>query len=139
MAAKPPAFIPILTDIIGNRDDDTDGDADDALSPLATEAMLVAAPPEAAAGCAPTADPAPDARLEGDAPALSGDEAQTLIVELQTRIAAGAYALTDEILRSALAEMEAKLYRKISGRLRQELPDLIDTLLREQLERDRDA
>jgi hypothetical protein len=106
MAAKQPAFIPILTDAIGNRHDDVD------------------------------AVPSP---LETDAPAPAGSDAETLIVELQTRIAAGAYELTDEILRSALADMQAKLYRQISSRLRQELPELIDTLLREQLERDRDA
>lgn len=58
---------------------------------------------------------------------------ESLIAELQTQIAAGAFALTDDIMRTAFAEMEAAVFEQISGRLRRELPELIDALLRERL------
>jgi len=114
MAAKQPASIPILTDAIPERI----GGDDSPLSPLATEAVLGAA--------------------DSGTQESSAADAETLIVELQTRIAADAYELTDEIVREALAEIEARLHRQISSRLRRELPELIDSLLRERLELDRE-
>jgi len=62
-------------------------------------------------------------------------EVETLIAELQTLIASRAFALTDEIMRTAFAEMEASIFQQISSRLRQELPELIDSIIREQLEK----
>jgi hypothetical protein len=73
-----------------------------------------------------------------DAPASVAGERDALIAELQTHIAAGAFALTDEIIRSAFAEMEASIYERIAGRLRRELPEMIDRLLREHLDEDAD-
>jgi hypothetical protein len=58
----------------------------------------------------------------------------SLIAELQTQLAANAYALTEQVLHSAFAEMEATLFEQISKRLRQELPELIDRILREHLD-----
>ena len=58
---------------------------------------------------------------------------EALIAELQTQLASRTFALTDEIMRRAFAEMEASLFMEISGRLRRELPDMIDSLLRERL------
>jgi hypothetical protein len=66
---------------------------------------------------------------------VAGDR-ETLIAELQTQIASGAFALTDEIMRTAFAEMEANIFEKISGQLRRELPEMIDRLLRERLAED---
>ena len=66
-------------------------------------------------------------------------QAETLIAELQTRLASGTFALTEELMKSAFAEMEATLYEQISARLRRELPELIDTILREHLARDDEA
>lgn len=63
---------------------------------------------------------------------------ESLIAELQTQIAADAFALTDDILRKAFAEMEASIFEEISGRLRRDLPETIDRLLRERLGGDRD-
>ena len=65
-------------------------------------------------------------------------DSESLIAELQTQIAASTFALTDEIMRTAFAEMEATVFEKISGRLRQELPEMIDALLRERFEQDID-
>ena len=65
-------------------------------------------------------------------------DTEALIAELQTRLAAAAFVLSEDILRSTFAEMEAKLFAEISGRLRRELPELIDSLLREHLERNPD-
>lgn len=67
-----------------------------------------------------------------------GDEAthpdrQILIAELQTEIASATFVLADKILRSAFAEMEASIFAQITGRLRRELPEMIDELLRERL------
>jgi hypothetical protein len=58
----------------------------------------------------------------------------TLIAELQTKLASRTYSLADELLRSAFASMEATLFEQISARLRAELPELIDATLREHLE-----
>jgi hypothetical protein len=58
---------------------------------------------------------------------------ETVIAELQTRIASSTYALTDELMRTAFAELEANVFRQISSRLRQQLPELIDSVIREHL------
>lgn len=60
----------------------------------------------------------------------------SLIAELQTQLASNAYALTEQLLHNAFAEMEATLFAQISARLRQELPELIDRILREHLGED---
>ena len=87
----------------------------------------------------------PDARIPVLTEVVAGDEAdtrpldvETLVAELQTRLAADTFALTDEILRSAFAEMEASLYEQISARLREALPELIDSVLREHLDAAKD-
>jgi len=64
-------------------------------------------------------------------------ERDALVAELQTKIAARTFALTDEVLREAFAEMEASLYERISAQLRRELPEIIDAALREHLGEDR--
>jgi hypothetical protein len=56
-----------------------------------------------------------------------------LIAELQTQLASSAYALTAEVLHAAFAEMEATLFEQVSARLRRELPELVDRILREHL------
>jgi hypothetical protein len=62
------------------------------------------------------------------------NDREMTIAELQTQIAAAMFALTDEIMRKTFAEMEATIFQQISGRLRRELPELIDALLREHLD-----
>lgn len=90
----------------------------------------------------------PDARIPiltdvvavaGDPPEAPAPDVETLVAELQTRLAADTFALTEEILRTAFAEMEASLYEQISARLRQALPELIDSVLREHLDADAQA
>jgi len=56
-----------------------------------------------------------------------------LVAELQTKLASRAFALTEQLLRSALSGMEATLLEQITAKLRRELPELIDTTLREHL------
>jgi hypothetical protein len=56
---------------------------------------------------------------------------EAVIAELQTRLAAKTFALADELMQTAFADMEAKIREQISARLRRELPELIDSLLRE--------
>lgn len=51
--------------------------------------------------------------------------------ELQARIAAEGYALMERLLHESLREMEANLFADVIGRLRTELPDLIDDVLQE--------
>lgn len=67
----------------------------------------------------------------------AGQEREALIAELQTQLSASAFALTESIMRNAFAEMEASIFEQITGRLRRELPEMIDTLLRERLDRRR--
>jgi hypothetical protein len=58
---------------------------------------------------------------------------ETLIAELQTRLSASAFALTEQLLHAAFSQMEAKLSKQVLSRLRQDLPELVDTILREHL------
>ena len=58
------------------------------------------------------------------------DDMETLIAELQTELAASTFALTEHLLQNALTEMEAALFEQVSARLRQELPELMDGVLR---------
>jgi hypothetical protein len=51
--------------------------------------------------------------------------------ELQTRIATEGYALMERLLHESLREMEANLFADVIGRLRTELPSLIDDVLQE--------
>jgi len=64
---------------------------------------------------------------------LLASQREALIAELQTQLAANTFTLTDEIMRKAFAEMEASIFTQISGRLRRELPEMVDALLREHL------
>ena len=65
-------------------------------------------------------------------PALTESE----LAELQTRIAAGSFLLVERLLHNAFKEMEAALFDEVVTRLRNELPDLIDQVLREHFEKD---
>ena len=66
-------------------------------------------------------------------------DVEALIAELQTTLAARTFALTDELLRSAFSEMEATLFEQVSNKLRQELPELIDSVLRQHLDAEDDG
>lgn len=65
-------------------------------------------------------------------PALTEPE----LAELQTRIATGSFILVERLLHNACKEMEATLFDEVVTRLRNELPDLIDQVLREHFEKD---
>jgi len=56
---------------------------------------------------------------------------ETLLAELQTKLASRTFELADDLIRSAFAQMEAALFEQISSRLRSQLPDLIDATPRE--------
>lgn len=58
------------------------------------------------------------------------------LADLQTRIAAGSFALVERLLHNAFKEMEATLFDEVVTRLRNELPDLIDQVLRERFQDD---
>jgi hypothetical protein len=69
-----------------------------------------------------------------NAASIDGHDLEVLLASVQTKLASRAFALTDELLRSAFAEMEATLFAQISGELRRQLPELIDATLREHFE-----
>jgi len=71
---------------------------------------------------------------QGEPPGNMPTDIETLIAELQTSLAASTYALTEQLLHSTFAEMEATLFQQISNKLRQELPELIDSVLRQHLD-----
>jgi hypothetical protein len=127
MAANQPPNIPILTDVIAQA-----REPDQPISAADADALLDERGSEPAAAGGPPKDEA-----AGIAAARRDNEA--LIAELQTRLASATFALTEELMRAAFSEMEAKLYRQISARLRRELPELVDSLLREHLDVDRDV
>jgi hypothetical protein len=68
------------------------------------------------------------------AASLPSAELEALLAEVQTKLASRTFKLADELLRSAFAEMEAALFEHISGKLRRQLPELIDATLREHFE-----
>ncbi len=59
------------------------------------------------------------------------DVSEVQLAELQTRIAAGVHKLADELLQSVFQEMEAALFEQVSNRLRRELPEIVDRILRD--------
>ena len=71
--------------------------------------------------------------LEDDESPSYPTRIDALVAELQTRIASETFALAEDLMRSAFAEMEAHVFEQISRRLREKLPDLIDSILREHL------
>jgi len=71
-------------------------------------------------------EPRPD--TESDQPSFDGE---LLIAELQTKLSVSAFDLTEQLLLSAISEMESTLREQVLIRLRQELPELIDPVLRE--------
>jgi hypothetical protein len=71
--------------------------------------------------------------LEDDEPAEYPTAAESLVAELQTRLAAETFALAEDLMRNAFAEMEAHVFEQISRRLRERLPEMIDSILREHL------
>lgn len=75
----------------------------------------------------------PESEAQADLAGTTIPDLETVIAELQTRIASSTYALTDELMRTAFAELEANVFRQISSRLRQQLPELIDSVIREHL------
>ena len=77
-----------------------------------------------------------DTASVGEAAAAASLDHASLIAELQTQLASSAFALTEQLLHNAFAEMEATLFAQISARLREELPELIDRILREHLDED---
>jgi hypothetical protein len=68
------------------------------------------------------------------AASLPSAELDALLAEVQTKLASRTFKLADDLLRSAFAEMEAALFEHISGKLRRQLPELIDATLREHFE-----
>jgi hypothetical protein len=68
------------------------------------------------------------------AASLPSAELDALLAEVQTKLASRTFKLADELLRSAFAEMEAALFEHICGKLRRQLPELIDATLREHFE-----
>jgi DNA polymerase-3 subunit chi len=65
---------------------------------------------------------------------LPNNELDALLAEVQTKLASRTYKLADELLRTTFAELEATLFEQISGKLRRQLPELIDATLREHFE-----
>ena len=73
---------------------------------------------------------------EAGQPTVSEEDIENLIAELQTNLASQAFSLTERLLHNAFSEMEATLFEQVSKRLRQELPELIDSVLRRHLHPD---
>lgn len=69
----------------------------------------------------------------------SSNDMEMLVAEIQTKLASRTFALTDELLRTAFAQMEATLFEQIASRLRRQLPELIDATLREHLDTHNDG
>lgn len=100
-------------------------------------AEAIAEPPRESA--APSAEPAVGG-ADASVWRIEIDELETIVAELQTRLASHTYELTDELMRTAFADFEARVFRQISTQLRELLPELIDSVVREHLlERGRDS
>lgn len=72
----------------------------------------------------------------GEPPESTGRRLDQLrLAELRGEIVSCAQALAAEIARDASRDVEAALLGRLSARLQEELPELIDTILRERLNR----
>lgn len=90
--------------------------------PVLTSAVAVA--PGKAAEPAPTeAVAAPTKRATG-----LDDEA---ILALRSRLALMTRDLTERLLEESLSELETALFEKVSSRLREQLPDMLEQALRD--------
>jgi hypothetical protein len=58
-------------------------------------------------------------------------ELESFLAEVQTKLASRTFSLADALLRSAFVELEATLFKEVSAKLRERLPELIDATLRE--------
>ena len=67
-----------------------------------------------------------------ETPELSG-ATEALAAELQVHLAASTFALTEQLLRGALADVEAAVAEQVTAKLREQLPELIDVVLRRHL------
>ena len=56
---------------------------------------------------------------------------EAVLAEVQTKPAARAFKVTEELLHSGFAELQATLFEEISTKLRERLPVIIDATLRE--------
>jgi hypothetical protein len=61
---------------------------------------------------------------------------ESALGELQVRIVTSSFMLVEKLLHQAYDEMEATLFDGVVGRLRHELPELIDQILREHFKKD---
>ncbi len=59
------------------------------------------------------------------------DISEEQLAELQTQLAAGVHKLADELLQIVFKEMEVALFEQVSIRLRRELPEIVDRILRD--------
>ena len=60
---------------------------------------------------------------------------QADLVALQADLTSLTRELTDRLLHTALQEMESALFERVSDQLRDELPDLIERVLKDHLEK----
>ena len=131
--------IPLLTDVVIDDDEDTPAPEQQAIEGI--EDIVVFEADDTAGDTnkhyVPRAKDWEQATLDVvDTVEISDFE--NVVAELQTRIASHTYELTDQLLRSAFSDIEARVFRQISTNLRQQLPELIDSVVREHLlERDR--
>jgi len=65
---------------------------------------------------------------------LEIEDIETVIAELQTRLASSTFELIDQHMRTAFSDMEARIFREISTNLREQLPELIDSVVRDHLQ-----
>jgi hypothetical protein len=148
--------IPLLTEIVDEPDDEIAAPEQQNIEGIEEIVVFEA---DASAGDTnrhylPSAQVLQDAAADDSADDLIAWEQETLdvvdtvvisdfenvVAELQTRIASHTYELTDELLRAAFSDIEAKIFRQISTHLRQQLPELIDSVVREHLlERNRQS
>lgn len=78
-----------------------------------------------------------EAQSTGEADTVEIEDIETLIAELQTRLASNTFELMDTVMRAAFSDMEARIFREISTNLREQLPEMIDSVVRDHLQEGR--
>ena len=71
----------------------------------------------------PKRPPAPNARLLGEAD----------VERLRERLMVGSFELLERLVSESLKDMELRLYEDLTGRLREELPGLVERVMEQQL------
>jgi len=107
-----PQVVPVLTSVVGGEEATT--------VPVLTSVVGAEAP-------ADDGVPVPGQPAAPTPPRLSDEE----LMALRSRLASATRNLAERLIEESLGELEIALFERVSARLREQLPDLLEQALRD--------